>query len=118
VNDYRGLAVWHKAHQLALSSYQVTAGFPKEEVYGLTSQIRRSASSIPANIAEGTGRGSNPELVRFLRISTGSANELEYHYLLAHDLGFVDAETYRQLCMSIVEIQKMLNGLIAKLQKS
>jgi four helix bundle protein len=118
VSDYRNLAVWQKAHQLTLSSYRATGNFPKEEMYGLTSQIRRSAASIPANIAEGTGRGSNPDFVRFLRIAIGSTNELEYHFLLACDLGFIDADLYNQLCPSIVEIRRMLNGLISKLSQT
>jgi four helix bundle protein len=118
VSDYRSLAVWQKAHQLTLSSYRVTGQFPKEELYGLASQIRRAASSIPANIAEGSGRGSNPDFIRFLRIALGSVNELEYHFLLARDLNFLDTENYDQLCAAIIELRRMLHGLISKLSQS
>ncbi|MBZ0287288.1 MAG: four helix bundle protein [Anaerolineae bacterium] len=118
MSDYRNLAVWQKAHQLALSSYRVTGPFPKEELYGMASQIRRSASSIPANIAEGSGRGGNPDFIRFLRIALGSVNELEYHVLLARDLNFLDTENYDQLCAAIIEIRRMLHGLISKLGQS
>jgi len=82
------LIVWEKAHALTLASYCGTAGFPKQEVYGLISQIRRCSASIAANIAEGCGKRSNAEFQRFLHIATGSASELEYHFLLAKDLGF------------------------------
>jgi four helix bundle protein len=116
VTDYRKLAVWEKSHQLALNTYRATASFPKEEMYGLTSQIRRAAGSIPANIAEGAGRGGNIEFIRFLRISLGSANELEYHLLLARDLNFLETTLHSQLELSIAEVRRMLNGLISKLQ--
>jgi len=79
VKAFRDLKVWEKAHQLTLQVYKATAPFPKEEMYGLTSQIRRAAASIPANIAEGCGRSSDAELGRFLQIAMGSASELEYH---------------------------------------
>ncbi|MGA9994068.1 MAG: four helix bundle protein, partial [Pyrinomonadaceae bacterium] len=89
MRDFREFKVWVKSHDLTLEVYKVTAAFPKEELYGLTSQIRRASASIPANIAEGCGRSGNPELCRFLQISMGSASELEYHLLLAHDLKFL-----------------------------
>ena len=97
MSDYKQLKVWEKSHQLTLNVYQVTASFPKEEMYGLTSQIKRAAASIPANIAEGSGRGSNNELIRFLRIATGSAYELEYHIFLAYHLGFIEETNYQNL---------------------
>src|SRR5436190_16323598 len=83
VKDFRDLMVWLKAHTLTLDCYRVTASFPKHELYGITSQIRRSAASIPANIAEGCGKRGNPEFQRFLGIACGSASELEYHFLLS-----------------------------------
>jgi four helix bundle protein len=89
MRDFRELKVWHKSHQLTLDIYTATRGFPREEVYGLTSQFRRSSASIPANIAEGCGRTGDAELARFMLIAMGSASELEYHLLLAHDLGFL-----------------------------
>ena len=88
MRDFRQIKVWAKAHQLTLEIYKTTAGFPREELYGVTSQLRRSAASIPANIAEGFGRGGSAELARFLQIGLGSAYEVEYHALLAMDLCF------------------------------
>jgi four helix bundle protein len=79
MRDFKEYKVWEKSHYLALEVYRVTATFPKEELYGLTSQIRRASTSIPANIAEGCGRSGNTELARFLQIAMGSASELEYH---------------------------------------
>ncbi len=87
MRDFRQLMVWEKSHQLTLEIYQATGAFPREELYGLTSQIRRAAASIPANIAEGCGKDTETELARYMQISMGSASELEYHLLLAHDLG-------------------------------
>jgi four helix bundle protein len=87
MKDFRDLKVWEKGHHMTLTSYRLTAGFPKHELFGLTSQIRRCSSSIPANIAEGCGRMGNTEFHRFLQIARGSANELEYHLVLARDYG-------------------------------
>lgn len=87
MGDYRKVAVWVRAHRLTLDVYRATRQLPKEELYGLTSQLRRAASSVPANIAEGCGRNSDAELGRFLVIALGSATELDYHLLLARDLG-------------------------------
>lgn len=105
MSDYKKLAVWGKSHQFALNIYRVTATFPKDELYGLTSQIRRASVSVPPNIAEGSGRGGNPELIRFLRIAAGSAHEAEYQLLLAHDLGYLNDELYKQLESESVEIK-------------
>lgn len=116
MSDYKKLAVWEKSHQFALNIYRATVNFPREELYGLTSQIRRSAMSIPSNIAEGSGRGGNPELIRFLRIAAGSAHEAEYQLLLAHDLGYLTKEDYQQLDNQSSEIKRMLAGLIHKLE--
>ncbi len=87
MKNFRDLMVWQKAHALTLASYRSTAEFPKQEIYGLISQIRRCSASIAANIAEGCGKGSNAEFQRFLQMAAGSASELEYHFLLAKDLG-------------------------------
>lgn len=114
-SSYKNLAVWQKAHQLTLDIYQMTAALPKDEMYGLSSQIKRAAASIPANIAEGSGRGSDGELARFLRIAMGSAYELEYHILLAHDLGFANETSYQQLDKQVDEVIRMLAGLIKSL---
>ena len=111
MQDFKKLKVWQKSHQLTLEVYRVTSSFPRSELYGLTSQIRRSASSIPANIAEGCGRYSNAELTRFLRISMGSASELEYHILLARDLKFMSIGDYNSISNQLTEIKRMLTGL-------
>jgi four helix bundle protein len=115
MKDFRDLKVWEKAHRLALTSYQATSAFPRDELYGLTSQIRRCAVSIAANIAEGCGKRGNAELARFLSIATGSASELEYHYLLSKDLGLLDPEEYQKLAYSVTEVKRMLGSLLAKI---
>jgi four helix bundle protein len=97
MRDFRKLQVWEKAHQMTLAVYKVTARFPRAEVYGLVSQMRRAAVSIPANIAEGCGREGGAELGRYLKIAMGSASELEYELLLAHELGFIGPEGHHQL---------------------
>jgi len=92
MEDFKDLKVWVKAHQLTLRIYQTTRKFPRDEIYGLTSQTRRASASIGANIAEGCGRRSDPEMKRFVQIARGSASELEYHLLLARDLQFLTVE--------------------------
>jgi four helix bundle protein len=114
MKSFRDLKVWEKSHQLALSAYEATSGFPKQEMFGLVSQIRRCASSVPANIAEGCGRRGNGEFHRFLQIAMGSASELEYHLLLSRDLKFLDAEKYTALNSQAEEIKRMLASLIMK----
>jgi four helix bundle protein len=116
VQDYRHLKVWEKAHQLTLAVYKATVPFPKDELYGLTSQIRRACTSIPANIAEGCGRDGDAEFARFLRIAMGSASELDYHLLLARDLGFLNEMVYEQLENELREVRRMLNVFIQKLK--
>jgi four helix bundle protein len=116
LRDFRELKVWAKAHQLTLSVYRVTKIFPKEELYGLTSQMRRSCASIPANIAEGCGRRGEAELARFFQIAMGSASELEYHLLLAHDLNLLPANDYESLETNVTEIKRMLTSFIQKLR--
>jgi len=96
--------------------YRLTSAFPSEERSGLISQIRRATSSVPANLAEGCGRDGNAELARFAHIALGSANELEYHVLLAHDLGYVQEDDYKLLGGQIVEIKKMLTVFIQRLR--
>ena len=103
---------------MTLQVYRVTASFPKEELYGLTSQMRRASSSIAANVAEGCGRDSQVELARFIHIASGSASELEYHFLLARDLGFIDTQTYNEFDSSINEIKKMLAGFAKAVRTS
>jgi four helix bundle protein len=112
---FRTLKVWTKSHQLTLACYGATRSFPKSEMYGLTSQTRRAAASICANIAEGCGRRSKADFGRFLQVALGSASELEYHLLLALDLGLMDESTHRSLDAAVVEVKRMLTGFIRKL---
>ncbi len=116
MEDFKELEVWSKSHELTVLVYRLTHNFPREEVYGLTSQLRRSAASIAANIAEGCGRRSDRELARFLQIARGSASETEYHLLLAKDLGFLKECTFRDVQQKVFEIQRMLTGLVQKVQ--
>src|SRR5690242_9033592 len=97
MEDFKDLRVWLKAYELTLDVYKKTRGFPKDEMYGLTSQLRRAASSIGANIAEGCGRRSDPEMRRFLQIARGSANEVEYHLLLSRDLELLSVDDFNEL---------------------
>jgi len=116
MRNFRELKVWEKSHQLTLAIYKATAKFPREELYGLTSQIRRCCSSIPANISEGCGRSGDAELARFLQIALGSASELEYHLLLAHDLQLLDGSGYGKLSGEVTEVKRMLTSFIQKLR--
>ena len=115
MKDFREMQVWHKAHKLALKVYKLTATFPKKEIYGLSSQIKRAAVSVPTNIAEGCGRGSAKELRQFLKISMGSASEVEYQILLSYELHYIDREIYENLNSDIQEIKKMLSSYIIKI---
>ena len=116
MKDFKELRVWAKAHELTVLVYSLTRGFPKEEIYGLTSQVRRSAASVGANIAEGCGRHSGGEMVRFLQIARGSASETEYHLLLAKDLGFLHVADFRKAEQRVAEVQRMLTALVQKVQ--
>ena len=117
MKDFRDLVVWQKAHALVLETYRATQIFPNDERYGLTSQIRRSAASIPANIAEGCGRGSDADLARCLQIAMGSASELEYHLILAKDLKLLRGESFDSLSSEVVEVKRMLTGLMTTLRR-
>ncbi len=116
MQDFHDLKVWEKAHQLTLDVYKATRDFPREEQFGLTSQLRRAASSIPANIAEGCGRNTGPELRRFLEIAMGSASEVEYHILLARDLSMLPLASHQQLNEQTCEVKRMLAAFIVKLK--
>jgi four helix bundle protein len=116
MKDFRQLKVWEKSHQLALAIYKATKEFPKDELYGLTSQIRRASMSIPTNIAEGCGRNTDAEFARFLQIAMGSASETEYQLLLSHDLGFLNKEQYDKLTIDITEVKQMLASLLKTLR--
>jgi len=117
LKDFKELKVWHKAYALSLAVYEKSRGFPKEEIYGLTSQLRRAAVSVGANIAEGCGRRSDGEFVRFLQIARGSASELEHHLLLARDLKFLTRETHQDLEQKVIEVQRMLTSLAASIEE-
>ena len=114
MKDFRKLKVWEEGHKMTLTSYQPTSDFPKQELFGLTSQIRRCSASIPANIAEGCGRVGNSELHRFLQIACGSASELEYHYLLAKDLGYISQPDYDSAYKQLLDLKRMLVALTRK----
>lgn len=115
MKDFKDLKVWSKAHELTLRVYRATRIFPRDEWYGLVSQIRRAAASIGANIAEGCGRRSDREFVRFLQIARGSANELEYHLLLARDLEYMRATDFADMHQRTIELQRMLTALVQTL---
>jgi four helix bundle protein len=116
LKDFRKFKVWEKSHHLAQSVYQATSSFPKHERYGLTSQLRRAAVSIPSNIAEGCGRGKDAEFARFIQIASGSAAELQYQLLLANDLHFMEEDALERLSHEVIEVRKMLNALYQKLK--
>ena len=115
MRDFRELKVWKKAHRFVLETYRCTRDFPAEERFGLTIQLRRAVTSVPSNIAEGCGRGSEKDFARFLSIAAGSASEAEYQLLLARDLGYLPADEYRQLDAQVNEVKRMLNSLIRAL---
>lgn len=116
VFSYKDLLVWQKSIDLVIMIYQCTRGFPKEEIYGLTSQLRRAASSIPANIAEGSSRGYRKEYINFLYIAFASGAELETHLLISKKLKYLSGQDFDQTAKLLTEIMKMLNGLIRKLR--
>jgi four helix bundle protein len=112
MQSFRNLKVWEKAHSVTLDIYKVSRAFPEEEAYGLTSQMRRASASVGANIAEGACRKGDGEFGRFLQIAMGSASELEYHLLLAHDLRVIPPGDYEALSGRAVEVKRMLASLI------
>lgn len=113
--DYRKYKVWQRAHQLVIDVYQLTSNFPKSEQFNLISQINRAAVSIPTNIAEGCGRQTQKELIRFLYIASGSTHELEYLVFLSKELEFVTDEKVSGILSEISEIKRMLAALIRKI---
>ena len=116
MKDFRQLKVWEKSHQLALAVYKETKKFLKEELYGLTSQIRRASMSIPTNIAEGCGLNTDKGFARYLQISMGSASETEYQLILARDLEFLPKESYEKLHNDVEEVKRMLASLLKTLR--
>ncbi|MCB0284724.1 MAG: four helix bundle protein [Calditrichaeota bacterium] len=117
MKDFRNLKVWEKAHKFVINVYEETKKFPKEEVYGLTSQLRRAAASIPTNIVEGSSRGSNKDFSRFIQISIGSASESEYLLILCKDLKYLDGNQFVRLSEEVIAIRKMLINLMKKLNE-
>ncbi len=116
MKDFRQLKVWERSHQLALTVYKATKEFPKEELYGLTSQIRRSSMSIPTNIAEGCGRFTDADFARFVQVAMGSASETEYQLILARDLEFLPNDSYEKLQNDVEEVKRMLASLLKTLR--
>lgn len=116
MKDFRDLKVWTKAHALTLNVYRMTRSFPADERFGLTSQIRNASSSIASNLAEGCCRGSDADFARFVQMSMGSAGEVEYHLLLAHDLEYLSATTYAAMNTDVTEVKRMLTALLKKLK--
>nr|WP_322624355.1 four helix bundle protein [uncultured Flavobacterium sp.] len=117
MGNYRNLAVWQKSMVLVTNIYEVTKVFPKEEVFGLTSQIRRCSISIPSNIAEGYGRGGDIELKRFLSISVGSLFELQTQIEIAYNIRYIDQATFKSLYDSTRELEIMLTSFINKIKQ-
>ena len=115
MRNFRKYQVWELGHQITLDVYKLTKCFPKEEQYGLTSQMRRASSSVPANIAEGCGRESEAEFKRFLVIANGSATELEYFLILVKDLNFVSEIDINDLAIKVDQLKRSLNKLIIKI---
>jgi four helix bundle protein len=117
MRDFRELNVWQESHKLTLEIYEISKSFPKEELFGLTSQMRRAASSVPTNIAEGCGRGSQKDYAHFLQIAIGSAFEVDYQILLAKDLKYIDENLYLKLNDKVDKIKRQLALLIKKVRE-
>ena len=118
MKNYEELEVWHKAHALTVRLYRETEAFPRSEMFGLTSQIRRAAGSVGANLAEGCGRWNEVELARYVQIAMGSASELQNHLRLAKDLGFLDKSCYEPLLKSLTSVRQMLTALLQTLRRT
>jgi len=118
MRDFRQLRIWGHSHQLTLDIYRITSKFPKEELFTLSNQMRRSASSIPSNIAEGCGRGSNKDYARFLQIAMGSAFELDYQILLSRDLGYISPSNFESINGKIDRVKRQLAALLKKVREA
>ncbi len=117
-NSYKDLIVWKKSYELSILIYKLTKKFPKDEVYGLTSQIRRCAVSIPSNIAEGYSRYRKLEFAHFLQISFASGAELETQILISKDLNYISQSEFDEVSSLLIEVMKMLNSLMSKVRLS
>ena len=111
MRDFKKFSVWEKSHELVLKIYNITKSYPQDELFGLTSQMRKSSSSVPTNIAEGCGRFTDAEFARFVVIASGSACELEYQIILSHSIQYIDTIQFEEFNTDINEIKKMLVGL-------
>jgi four helix bundle protein len=116
MKNFRDLQIWRRSHELTPEIYRLTQEFPKSELYGLVSQMRRASASIPTNIAEGCGRNTEKDFARFLDNAMGSASELEYQLILAQDLEYIDQDNYEKVNLELTEIKRMLNAFIQKLR--
>ena len=116
MKDFKNIEIWKRSHQLTLEIYRAAQQFPKEEMWGLTSQLRRAVASIPTNIAEGCGRRTNAELANFLNIASGSASEVEYEILLAKEVGYISTEQNESWTREISELRSMLAAYMKKLK--
>lgn len=116
MKNFRQLQVWSKSHEIVIEVYKITESFPKDEIFGLTSQLKRASVSIPTNIAEGCGRGSDADFKRFIQIAFASASEVEYLIFLSFELSYIEEANYKKLNEQIIEIKRMLAGLIYKLK--
>jgi four helix bundle protein len=117
MRNYRDLQVWSKAHNLTLDLYRISRGFPREEMFGVTSQLRRAAVSVAANLAEDCGRRTSTELARFMRIAMGSASEVDDHLLLCRDLEFMKQDEFNQSSSHLTEVRKMLTSFLSTVEK-
>lgn len=115
MRDFKNLAIWQRSHEFTLKIYAITKSFPSQEIYGLTSQMRRSSSSIPTNIAEGSGTRTAAEMKRYLFIATGSCSELHYQLILSKDLNYISQTDFSQLEQEIIKIRKMIYSFIQKM---
>ena len=117
MQDFKELKVWQQSHSVTLETYNISAGFPREELYGLTSQVRRAACSIPTNIAEGCGRQSDDDFARFIGIAIGSASELEYLFLLSRDLNYLNSAKHEKVQEKLKTVKRMLISLYKTLKQ-
>jgi len=117
VRNYKKVVAWQRADQLTIEVYRITRKFPREEIYGLTSQVRRSAYSVPANMAEGAGRETDTEYLRFLHIARGSLSETEYFLHLAHNLGYLSNEEYKEVTVLVNQTFAAMHGLIRTISR-
>ena len=116
MQDFHKLMIWQRSHNLTLMTYEATKKFPKEEQFGITGQIRRAAASLPTNIAEGCGRETNADFSRFLQMAISSSTEVEYHLLLARDLGYLSDPDYQKLNNELIEVRRMLIAFTQKVR--